>query len=94
MAKILEAMNREFKNVFVCRACKSKIRADPQKILKGKVRCRKCKKGSFRPLKRKHASFFGVRYCIFGFIRFTCWIVIVQKKKKCKERGMDASLQS
>jgi hypothetical protein len=53
MAKILEAMNREFKNVFVCRACKTKIRSDPQKILKGKVRCRKCKKGSFRPLKRK-----------------------------------------
>jgi len=53
MAKILEAMNRLFKNVFVCKNCQSKIKADPQKILKGKVRCRKCGKRAFRPLKRK-----------------------------------------
>ena len=53
MAKILEASNRLFKNVFVCKNCQSKIRADPQKILKGKVKCRKCKKGAFRPLKKK-----------------------------------------
>ena len=53
MAKIIETMNREFKNVFVCKACKTKMRADPQIILKGKVRCRKCKKGAFRPIKRK-----------------------------------------
>ena len=53
MAKILEASNRLFKNVFVCKKCQSKIRADPQKILKGKVKCRKCKKRAFRPLKKK-----------------------------------------
>ena len=53
MAKIPEAQNRLFKNIFVCKKCKSKIRADPQKILKGKVRCRKCAKDAFRPLKRK-----------------------------------------
>ncbi|MFW6233223.1 MAG: hypothetical protein ACOC3Z_01010 [Nanoarchaeota archaeon] len=53
MAKIQEAMNRLFKNVFVCKNCQTKVRADPQKILKGKVKCRKCKKQSFRPLKRK-----------------------------------------
>lgn len=53
MAKILEAQNRLFKNVFVCKACHSKIRSDPQKILKGKVKCRKCKKTAFRPLKKK-----------------------------------------
>ena len=53
MAKILEASNRLFKNVFVCKNCQSKIKADPQKILKGKVKCRKCKKGAFRPLKKK-----------------------------------------
>ena len=52
-AKIPEAQNRLFKNVFVCSKCQSKIKADPQKILKGKVKCRKCKKGSFRPLKKK-----------------------------------------
>ena len=53
MAKIQEATNRLFKNVFVCKNCQSKIRADAQKILKSKVRCRKCKKIAFRPLKRK-----------------------------------------
>lgn len=51
--KIPEAQNRKFKNVFVCRKCQTKMHADPQKILKGKVKCRKCKKVSFRPLKKK-----------------------------------------
>ena len=53
MAKFEEANARKFKNIFVCKKCKSKIRADPQKILKGKVRCRKCAKSAFRPLKKK-----------------------------------------
>jgi hypothetical protein len=53
MAKIKEAHNRIFKNVYVCKKCRTKIRSDPQKILKGKVKCRKCKKSAFRPLKKK-----------------------------------------
>ncbi|MGD9275765.1 MAG: hypothetical protein PVJ67_01180 [Candidatus Pacearchaeota archaeon] len=53
MAKIAEAQDRMFKNVFVCKKCKAKMRADPQKILKGKVKCRKCKSSAFRPLKKK-----------------------------------------
>ncbi len=53
MAKIAEAQNRLFKNVFVCKKCHSKIRSDPQKILKGKVKCRKCGKDAFRTLKKK-----------------------------------------
>ena len=53
MAKIPEAQNRLFKNVFVCKNCHSKIRSDPQKILKGKAKCRKCGKKAFRPLKKK-----------------------------------------
>ncbi|MBA7494853.1 hypothetical protein ES702_05431 [subsurface metagenome] len=53
MAKIPEAQRRLFKNVYVCKKCKTKIRADPQKILKGKIKCRKCKKSAFRPLKKK-----------------------------------------
>ena len=53
MAKIHEAQNRLFKNVFVCKNCKSKVKADVQKILKGKVLCRKCGKKAFRPLKKK-----------------------------------------
>jgi len=53
MAKIPEATNRLFKNVFVCKSCHSKIKSDPQRVLKGKVKCRKCKKKKFRPLKKK-----------------------------------------
>ncbi len=53
MAKIPEAQNRLFKNVFVCKNCQSKIKADHLKILEGKIKCRKCKKKAFRPLKKK-----------------------------------------
>jgi len=53
MAKILESQNRMFKNIFICKKCQAKIRSDPQKILKGKVKCRKCKRSKFRPLKKK-----------------------------------------
>ncbi len=53
MAKIKEAHDRIFKNMYVCKKCRTKIRSDPQKILKGKVKCRKCKKNAFRPLKKK-----------------------------------------
>ena len=51
--KIPEAQNRMFKNMFVCNRCHTKMRADPIKILKGKVKCRKCGKSSFRALKKK-----------------------------------------
>lgn len=51
--KIKEAFDRLFKNTFVCMNCKTKMKADPQKILKGKVKCRKCKKTEFRVLKKK-----------------------------------------
>ncbi len=53
MAKIAEAQNRMYKNVFVCKDCHSKIRSKPLKILEGKVKCRKCGKKSFRPLRKK-----------------------------------------
>jgi len=53
MAKLQAAYNRMFKNVFVCKNCKAKIRADSKKILEGKVKCRKCKKKAFRAVKRK-----------------------------------------
>jgi len=53
MAKIPEATKRLFKNVFICKSCHTKARADPQKILRGKVKCRKCKKNAFRPIKKK-----------------------------------------
>jgi len=53
MAKIPEAQARLFKNMFVCKNCQSKIRAEPLKILEGKIKCRKCGKKAFRPLKKK-----------------------------------------
>jgi len=53
--KIPEAQARIIKNVFVCMKCGTKMRADPQKVLKGKVKCRKkdCRGRGFRPLKKK-----------------------------------------
>jgi|TARA_Y100000310_G_scaffold343874_1_gene453620 predicted Zn finger-like uncharacterized protein len=53
MAKIPEAQNRIFKNVFVCKKCQTKIKANPIRILEGKVKCRKCKKRALRPLRKK-----------------------------------------
>ena len=53
MVKIPEASNRLFKNVFVCKKCQIKMKADPQKILKGKIKCRKCGRRVFRPIKKK-----------------------------------------
>jgi ribosomal protein L40E len=52
MAKFKEAEARIFKNIFICRKCKSKIRADPQRVRMGKVKCRKCNSTRLRP-KRK-----------------------------------------
>lgn len=51
--KIPEAVNRTIKNMFICLNCKSKQRADPQRILKGQVKCRKCAKKQFRAPKKK-----------------------------------------
>ena len=51
--KIPEAINRTIKNMFICQKCQTKQRADPQKVLKGKVRCRNCKKAQFRVPKKK-----------------------------------------
>lgn len=53
MAKIPEAQNRLFKNIFVCKRCASKLRTDSLRVLEGKARCRKCSGRSFRPLKKK-----------------------------------------
>ena len=53
MAKIPAAQKRLFKNVFICKRCSAKIRADPRKILEGKVRCRKCKGRAFRTVRKK-----------------------------------------
>ena len=55
MAKFPEAENRLFKNKFVCRKCKTPIRADTLKVLEGKVICRRknCMSNRFKPVRKK-----------------------------------------
>ncbi len=52
MAKFKEATNRLFKDVFVCKKCKSKIRTSVLKVLLKKASCRKCKSKALRPIKK------------------------------------------
>ena len=51
--KILVAQKRLFHNVFVCKDCSKKIRAQAIKVILQKVRCPRCGSKSFRPIRRK-----------------------------------------
>ena len=53
MVKFAEAEVRMFRNVFVCKDCKSKMRAPNMKILAGKVKCKNCKSPALRPVRKK-----------------------------------------
>jgi len=53
MAKIPAAQARLFKNIFICKNCSSKVRAEARKILEGKVKCRGCGGKAFRPKRKK-----------------------------------------
>ena len=53
MVKFPEAEIRKFRNVFVCRKCKTKIRAPNAKIIQGKVRCRRCGNKDFKAVRKK-----------------------------------------
>lgn len=53
MAKVAAAQARLFKNVFICKKCKSKIKADTRKIIAGKIKCRKCGGIAFRTRRKK-----------------------------------------
>lgn len=53
MAKLPAAQARLFQNIFVCKNCKRKVRAEARKIIEGKVSCRKCQKKVFRPIRKK-----------------------------------------
>jgi len=53
MAKVAAAQARLFKNVFICRKCKSTMKADGRKIILGKIKCRKCGCTAFRPRRKK-----------------------------------------
>ena len=53
MAKFPEAANRLVRNIFVCKKCKIKIRANPIKILEEKIKCRSCGRNAFRAVRKK-----------------------------------------
>lgn len=44
-----EVARRLFDRVFVCVKCKANIRADPEKVRVGKVKCRRCGSKMLRP---------------------------------------------
>jgi len=53
MTKFPEADARRFRNVFVCRICKSKIKAPNMKVIQEKISCRKCGAKQLRTVKKK-----------------------------------------
>jgi ribosomal protein L40E len=53
MAKFDEAIERKQKNIFVCKKCKSKIRAPSLKVAQDKINCRKCSSKKLRPKRKK-----------------------------------------
>ncbi|MBW3003848.1 hypothetical protein KY328_05355 [Candidatus Woesearchaeota archaeon] len=53
MAKFEEANKRLFQNIFVCRKCKSKIRANNMSVIQGKISCRKCGSKTLRTKRKK-----------------------------------------
>ncbi len=53
MAKFEEADARLFKNIFVCKKCKSKMRAPSLKVAAGRINCRSCGAKILRPVKKK-----------------------------------------
>ena len=53
MVRFPEAEARLFKNRFVCRKCRSVIRAPNMKVLAGKVKCRKCGYSRLKPKRKK-----------------------------------------
>lgn len=53
MVTFPEATSRLFKNVFVCRKCKTVVRAPIMKVLAKKVKCRRCGSRELRPKRKK-----------------------------------------
>ena len=47
------AKNRLFRNVFVCKNCGQKMKANSLKVIARKIKCRRCRKHNFRPIKSK-----------------------------------------
>ena len=53
MVKFQEAGARKIKNIFVCKKCSTKIRAQSIKIIQGKIKCRRCNRKKFRAVRKK-----------------------------------------
>jgi ribosomal protein L40E len=53
MSKFPEAEARLFKNLYVCKKCKSTIRAPAMKVLAHEVKCRKCGSTALRVKRKK-----------------------------------------
>jgi len=53
MVKFHEADARMFRNVFVCKRCKTKIRASNMKVIQGKISCKKCGRKALRAVRKK-----------------------------------------
>ena len=51
--KIPAAMARLFKNVYVCKNCGQKMKTYSLKVIAKTIKCRRCQKHSFRPIKSK-----------------------------------------
>jgi len=56
MVKFQEAIGRKYKNTFVCKKCKTKIKAQSSKVLQGKIKCRRCGSKALRPVKKSTAK--------------------------------------
>lgn len=53
MAKFPEAEARIMRGTFVCRRCKSKMKAPSLKVVEKKVACRSCQSKALRPVRKK-----------------------------------------
>ena len=53
LVKFQEAEARKFRNIFVCKNCSTKIRANNMKIIQGKIKCRRCHSNKFRAVRKK-----------------------------------------
>jgi formylmethanofuran dehydrogenase subunit E len=53
MVKFPEAEARKYRNIFVCKKCSTKIRANNMKVIQGKVKCRRCSSSKFRSARKK-----------------------------------------
>lgn len=53
MAKFPEATTRLYYRVYICKRCKTKMKSDPQRVVKKKLTCRGCGGHSFRAVRVK-----------------------------------------